>query len=86
FTTFGFLFVMLGLPVAYLALYFIMVILLRILISMASKQNVFYNIILAPLQQITFLAVITKALILQNKKATQWKGRNIDQINKEKEK
>jgi len=85
-TTFGFLFVLLGLPTVCLAVYFIMVISLRIMISLASKQNVLYNIILAPLQQITFLAVITRALILQNKKATQWKGRNIDQIIKEGEK
>ncbi len=79
-TTFGFIFVILGLPVIYLLLYFFMTVLLRIIVSLASRQNVFFNIILAPLQQISFLYITFKALSLQKKKATQWKGRNIDTI------
>jgi len=77
-TTFGFLVVLLALPLIFTLLYFLMVILLRIIISLASRQNVFLNLLLAPLQQINFLIIMAIALVLQNKKATLWKGRNID--------
>ena len=79
-TTFGFIFVIWGLPIVYLLVYFSMAAILRIAVSIASRQNVFYNLILAPLQQLSFLYITFKALILQKKKATQWKGRNIDLI------
>ncbi len=77
-TTFGFIFVIWGLPIIYLLVYFSMTAFLRIMVSLASRQNVFYNLILAPLQQLSFLYITFKALILQRKKATHWKGRNID--------
>ncbi|MBW6479556.1 MAG: glycosyltransferase family 2 protein [Bacteroidales bacterium] len=79
-TTFGFIFVIWSLPAIYLLLYFSMAAVLRIIVSVASRQNVFYNLILAPLQQLSFLYITFKALSLQKKKATQWKGRNIDLI------
>lgn len=81
-TTFGFIFVIWGLPVIYLLVYFSMAAVLRIIVSLASRQNVFYNLLLAPLQQISFLYITFKAAILQKKKATNWKGRNIDMLNK----
>ncbi|TVQ86707.1 MAG: glycosyltransferase [Bacteroidetes bacterium] len=77
-TTFGFVVILLALPLVFTLMYFLMVMLLRITISLASRQNVFYNLLFAPLQQINFLIVMVIALVLQNKKATTWKGRNID--------
>jgi glycosyltransferase involved in cell wall biosynthesis len=82
-TTFGFVVVALSLPFIYLAVYFAMVILLRGIVSAISRQNVFFNIITAPLQQMVFLYVVIKAIILQKKKATLWKGRNVDNITSE---
>jgi glycosyltransferase involved in cell wall biosynthesis len=77
-TTFGFILVALSMPLVYLAIYFGMVILLRTIVSAISKQNVFFNVVTAPVQQVVFLYVVIKAIILQKKKATWWKGRNID--------
>jgi glycosyltransferase involved in cell wall biosynthesis len=79
-TTFGFIFVIWGLSINYLFIYLSMAVVLRIIVSLASRQNFFYNLILAPLQQLSFLYITFKALSLQKKKATQWKGRNIDLI------
>ncbi|MFP4288558.1 MAG: glycosyltransferase [Bacteroidales bacterium] len=79
-TTFGFIFVVLALPLQFFLLYFSMVVLLRIIIAALSRQNILSNLLLAPLQQIGFLYVILKAYIWQKNKSTQWKGRNIDQI------
>jgi glycosyltransferase involved in cell wall biosynthesis len=82
-TTFGFVAVALALPFIYLVLYFAMVILLRAIVSAISRQNVFFNSLTAPLQQMAFLYVVIKAMILQKKKATLWKGRNVDNITSE---
>jgi glucan phosphoethanolaminetransferase (alkaline phosphatase superfamily) len=67
-TTFGFVAVALALPFIYLALYFAMVILLRAIVSAISRQNVFFNSLTAPLQQMVFLYVVIKAMILQKEK------------------
>ncbi len=77
-TTFGFLPVLFGLPIIFTIAYFSMVILIRIIISAVSRQNIIHNLVLAPLQQLSFIYVIFKAFKLQKQKATFWKGRNID--------
>ncbi len=77
-TTFGFLAVWIALPLVYTGIYLIMILLLRALIAVMSKQNIFTSLVLAPLQQIAFLFILIKATLLQHKKATLWKGRNID--------
>lgn len=79
-TTLGFVPVSLGLPVVFLVLYFTMVMLLRVFVSLASRQNVVQNILLAPLQQLTFLLLLLRAGVLQSQKATLWKGRNVDKF------
>ncbi len=76
-TTFGFItFILTGLPILTLT-YFIVLAALRIVISAASRQNILLNLLLAPIQQITFLYVLTRAAISLFTRSTQWKGRNI---------
>jgi len=50
---------------------------IRIFVSLASKQNVLENILLAVPQHLIFLGIIMKAFINRNKKQLVWKGRNI---------
>ncbi len=77
-TTFGFLAVLLAFPMVYTGLYFGVVVGLRLMVSLSSRQNVFYNLLLAPLQQLGLLYLMVKATLWQQKKATTWKGRNVD--------
>lgn len=77
-TTFGFLAVIFYLPPLYILIYFLVVILQRILISIWSRQNIFYNFLLSPLQQVSLLYILVYATLLQYKKATRWKGRLIN--------
>lgn len=77
-TTFGFIPVLVYLPLPYFLLYGIMIVLIRVLISISSRQNALYNILLAPLQQLSFLYILMNSAILQFRKATTWKGRIID--------
>jgi glycosyltransferase involved in cell wall biosynthesis len=79
-TTFGFVAVYLALGWQGAAAYFIMTILIRILVSLWSRQNIAINLLLGPLQQFSLFYVIVKALVLRYRGATQWKGRIIDKI------
>lgn len=71
-TTFGWLFVALY-SIRLFVLYLIMVILIRILVSLTAKQNVWDNIILHLPQQLAMAGIIVKSL----KKEKHWKGRSI---------
>jgi glycosyltransferase involved in cell wall biosynthesis len=51
---------------------------LRILVSLASRQPIIFSVLLAPLQQMAFLVVISVAWYNNFKKNTRWKGRLID--------
>jgi glycosyltransferase involved in cell wall biosynthesis len=77
-TTFGILVAIFALPVkllmAYLALYF----LTRIIISAASHQNIFYNLIYFVPLQLSLGLFIYRAFINKYFRKSQWKGRNID--------
>jgi len=77
-TTFGFIPVLIYLPLPYFFLYGIMVVLIRLLVSISSRQNVLFNLLLAPLQQLSFLFILLSSAILRLKRATTWKGRIID--------
>ncbi|MCG6189191.1 glycosyltransferase [Maribellus maritimus] len=76
-TTFGFLFVLFVFPKAIVIIYFVSIILIRIFVSVASKQNSFTNTILIIPQQITLGVFIGKAIIKNIKKQFKWKDRNI---------
>lgn len=77
-TTFGFIPVLIYLPLPYFFLYGTMVVLIRLFVSISSRQNVFFNLLLAPLQQLSFLFILISSAILRLKRATTWKGRIID--------
>ena len=76
-TTFGFIPVVFGMPFLYTIIYFSMVILMRLIISAISRQNIFFNLLLAPLQQAGFIIILVKAAIFKYSKTLLWKGRNI---------
>lgn len=78
-TTLGFVPVMLALPWIFTLIYFVMVLLLRWLVSMVSRQHILINLLLTPVQQVSFLVILATALWLQYRKATIWKGRNVDE-------
>lgn len=79
-TTLGFIPVIIFLSTAWIMLYLITILLIRILVSLWSRQSVLLNLILAPMQQISFIYIIIHAFYLRHKKATRWKGRLIDQL------
>lgn len=53
-------------------------VLLRALVAFVSRQNILYNIITAPVQQIVFCIMITKAIYNRHKRKNIWKGRIIN--------
>jgi glycosyltransferase involved in cell wall biosynthesis len=77
-TILGFIPILLSLPLKYVFFYFSVIIMIRVFVSLWSRQNIPYNLFLAPFQQLTFLFIIVRAAMLQFKKATRWKGRLID--------
>ena len=76
-TTLGFIPVVLLLPLKFIISYFIMLVLIRLLISLVSHQNPIKNLLLAIPQQVVLGIFIIKAFLNKSKKAYQWKGRNI---------
>ncbi len=77
-TTFGLIPVWLTMGTHGLAVYLFMVSLLRILTSWASKQSVWMNVFLAPLQQVILNYMVFKSIYNKINKKNTWKGRNID--------
>jgi chlorobactene glucosyltransferase len=76
-TSLGFIFVIMSLSIKLACIYFLFLILTRISVSVASKQNIFINLLLAFPQQLIMGLFIYKAIINQSKKAFEWKGRKI---------
>lgn len=58
-------------------LYVFGAVLIRIFVSLASKQSVFENLIFMIAQHLVFLLIISKGIINYKKKKLIWKGRNI---------
>ncbi|MBP7562368.1 MAG: glycosyltransferase family 2 protein [Candidatus Cloacimonetes bacterium] len=76
-TTFGFIFVLIALPIEVFVLYLAMIVLTRIMISVSAKQNISDNFLYAVPQQISLGIFIFKAVSNKFKKNLEWKGRNI---------
>ncbi|MBS0012264.1 MAG: glycosyltransferase [Bacteroidales bacterium] len=57
--------------------YLLAAILTRILISLTSKQNVLYNLILAPLQQLSLYFIVYKAVRIKFAGSYTWKEREL---------
>ena len=58
-------------------LYVLGMILIRVFVSLCSKQNPIQNLLLMPIQHLVFLWIIVKGIFSYNKKELLWKGRNI---------
>jgi glycosyltransferase involved in cell wall biosynthesis len=78
-TTFGFIPVILFLPDVHVYLYFYAIVLNRLIISFMSRQSPLYNILLAPLQQVSLILMIISALRKKHRQVLIWKGRNVFQ-------
>ncbi len=76
-TSLGFIAVLFSFSTSIILLYLSALILIRIFISIASRQSVFRNLKLAVPQQITMGIFIFQAIINTYKKQYSWKGRNI---------
>lgn len=76
-TTFGFLPVILALPPLYLIFFLVMIILIRIFISIISRQNIFNNLLFILPLQVSMGLFIYRAFINKHLRKYQWKGRNI---------
>ncbi|MGB0391079.1 MAG: glycosyltransferase [Salibacteraceae bacterium] len=50
---------------------------IRFLVSLASKQSVVQNVLLLPLQQMVFMAIIVRRIVGKTKNNIEWKGRKI---------
>jgi hypothetical protein len=77
-TTLGFIPVILTLSVRLIILYFAAYILARIFVSIASRQNIFFNILYIIPLQLSMGLFILNAFINKYFRKFQWKGRNID--------
>ena len=58
--------------------YLLSALLLRILVSAASRQHIFWNMLTAPLQQIIFSVMVANAIYNRSKKRNLWKGRTLN--------
>ncbi len=76
-TTLGFIPVFLVLPSFYQFTFGAMLILHRTVISALSRQPVLQNLFLAPLQQLSFIAMIISAIRHKLNYELNWKGRNV---------
>ena len=76
-TTFGFIPVLLLLPVYWVVLYVVIVLVIRIAVSITSGQSIIKNLIFLISQQFAFLLFIYKAFVNKQNKQMIWKDRNI---------
>ncbi len=77
-TTFGFIPVIIYMPVLIIKIYLITVILIRIFTSLTSHQHVLLNLLLLLPQQITLGIINYLALMNKIKRRYVWKGRKIE--------
>ena len=76
-TTLGFIPVLIALPLPVFIIFLFLLLLHRIIISFISRQPVIQNILLAPLQQISFCIMIIAALRNKVRHTLTWKDRSI---------
>jgi chlorobactene glucosyltransferase len=78
FTTFGFIFVGLGISWLWSVAYLIITWIMRMLVTFVSRQSMFWNALLQPLQQITFVIIVIEAFRRRFRMKNIWKGRVIN--------
>lgn len=77
FSTFGLFLVWLGLSPGWALIYLLASVLLRVIISILSRQAVISLLFLSPLIQLSFVWIVIKSFILRYKGINTWKGRTI---------
>lgn len=77
-TSFGFIPVWVSMGATAAIIYLLAALLLRFLVSIASRQSIFENLLTAPIQQIVFSFMVAKAIYNRSKKRNSWKGRIIN--------
>ncbi|MFO7999743.1 MAG: glycosyltransferase family 2 protein, partial [Marinilabilia sp.] len=75
FALFGWLAVLLAFPMIWLAVYFLLLVTMRIFVAIASRQSVMKNILLMPLQPITLFHLFFTATRQHVQQKSTWKGR-----------
>jgi chlorobactene glucosyltransferase len=73
----GFLFVWLGLSTGWMLLYLVQTWLLRMLVAYSGRQSLFWNAILQPLQQFSYVLIVIESLRKRYTNTFRWKGRVI---------
>ncbi len=76
-TTLGFVPFLVAAEYKLLSIYLLTVALIRVFTSLASRQNVVINLLLAPLQQISFAGMVFSSVTKTLKKSHTWKGRKV---------
>jgi chlorobactene glucosyltransferase len=76
-TNFGILFVWMSLPSISLFVYLSMIVLLKILTSATSRQEIILNILLQPIQQASFNVIVFSAIYSRMVNKLEWKGRRV---------
>lgn len=77
-TTFGIIFIFIGLPVAYTIAYILIALITRIFISIASEQSIINNLFYLIPQQFSIAYINFVALKNNYLKRNSWKGRDIN--------
>ena len=77
FSSLGLLISILSMNWTIIAAYFAIFILMKILVSIVSRQNIFNNLVLTPFQLYAMWAIYIRALQFQRGDQISWKGRKI---------
>lgn len=75
YSTFGFLFVLLGLSPLWMVVYLAQTWLLRMLVAYSGRQSLAWNAILQPLQQFSYVLIVIESLRKRYTNSFKWKGR-----------
>lgn len=73
----GFLFVLLGLSPVWMLVYLGQTWLLRMLVAFSGRQPLFWNALLQPLQQFSYVLIVIESLRKRYTNSFKWKGRVI---------
>lgn len=77
FTSIGFVFIVFELPIVAFIVYLLILLFIRIIVSVISRQHILKNVMLGYMQKMVMGYVIFRAIRSQNKNTFEWKGRKI---------
>lgn len=76
-STFGLPLVAIFLPSPLWVVYLLLILIVRMVVSIAAEQSLLFNVYTIIIQHFAFLQVVEKALINKWRGRTEWKGRNL---------